>query len=120
MKIKTVNQVFRKGTSVPTKSKMNKDGSPVLKPSMTSKILRDASSLIKKESDITKLTLGPSGSQLSLKHNAKQMANMRRVSPPRNHDQNIFSPAHVSHGSDDSMRNFTGIGGHQIASNFTQ
>ena len=46
----------------PLKKQINKDGSPMLKPSMTSKILKDASSLIKKERDLTKLTLGPSGS----------------------------------------------------------
>ena len=94
MTLKTVNQVFKKGTSVPALRTMKKDGSPMLKPSMTSKILKDASSLIKKEIDLTKLTLGPCGSlPSSLKGNAKSMANLRRVSPTRNLDRNMFSPA---------------------------
>ena len=91
----------------------------MLKPSMTNKILRDASSLIKKERDLTKLTLGPSKNPSSLIGNAQSMANMRKVSPPKNHDRNMLSPPHMSHGSDDSIRNFTGIGGKQIAANLT-
>ena len=114
MKVKTVNQVFKKGSSLQAHRKINKDGSPTIKPSVQGKILKDASSLIKKERDLTKLTLIPTGSSgpsLTLKGNAQSMANLRKMSPLR--DRTIFSPGKLSHGSEDgqSVRAFTGIGG---------